>query len=62
MPKSAREIIKILKKNGFVKTDQNGSHLKMYNPITHRITIVPLHTGDVPIGTKNAIWKQAGLK
>lgn len=45
-----------------LKTDQNGSHLKMYNPITHRITIVPLHTGDVPIGTKNAIWKQAGLK
>ncbi|EOH95773.1 hypothetical protein UAY_03199 [Enterococcus moraviensis ATCC BAA-383] len=62
MPKSAREIVKILKKNGFVKTDQNGSHVKMYNPITHHTTIVPMHTGDVPIGTENAIWKQAGLK
>nr|WP_051581934.1 type II toxin-antitoxin system HicA family toxin [Enterococcus crotali] len=49
MPKSAREIVKILKKNGFVKTDQNGSHVKMYNPITHHTTIVPMHTGDVPI-------------
>lgn len=62
MPKSAREILNILKKNGFKKIDQNGSHIKMYNSATKKTTIVPSHSGDVPIGTEKNIWKQAGLK
>ncbi len=31
MPKTAREIVKILKSNGFKKTGQTGSHAKFYN-------------------------------
>lgn len=63
MPKKAREVLKILKRNGFTKIDQNGSHVKMYNAKTKRTTIVPKHSGkDIPIGTENNIWKQAGLK
>ncbi|WP_419144886.1 type II toxin-antitoxin system HicA family toxin [Lactobacillus kullabergensis] len=42
MTKTPREIIKILKKQGFVKKSQNGSHLKMYNPITNVTISVPI--------------------
>lgn len=62
MPKTVREVVKILKKNGFYKVDQNGSHMKFFNSQTKRTTIVPNHKGDIPIGTENNIWKQAGLK
>lgn len=62
MPKTVREVLKILKKNGFVKIDQNGSHMKMYNPETKKTTMVPNHKGDIPIGTEKNIWRQAGLK
>lgn len=62
MPRTVREVLKILKKNGFTKVDQNGSHMKMYNPKTKKTAIVPNHKGDIPLGTEKNIWKQAGLK
>ncbi|CYW46996.1 type II toxin-antitoxin system HicA family toxin [Streptococcus suis] len=62
MPRKAREIIKLLKKNGFVKVSQNGSHAKYKNFETGRIAIVPIHNGDMPKGTEDNILKQAGLK
>lgn len=62
VPKTVREVVKILKKNGFNKIDQNGSHMKFYNRETKRTTMVPSHKGDIPIGTEKEIWKQAGLK
>ncbi len=62
MPKTVREILKILKKNGFIKVDQNGSHIKMFNKKSNRTTIVPNHKGDVPLGTEKAIWKQSDIK
>lgn len=61
MPKTAREIVKILKSNGFKKTGQTGSHAKFYNSKTKRTVVVPIHNGDVPLGTEANIWKQAGL-
>ena len=62
MPRKAREIIKLLKKNGFVKISQNGSHAKYKNLENGRITIVPIHNGDMPKGTEDNILKLAGLK
>lgn len=62
MPRKAREIIKLLKKNGFEKVSQNGSHAKFKNPETGRIAVVPVHNGDMPKGTEDSIFKQAGLK
>lgn len=52
MPKTAREIVKILKSNGFKKTGQTGSHAKFYNSKTKRTVVVPIHNGDVPLGTE----------
>lgn len=62
MPRTAREIIKLLKKNGFEKISQNGSHAKFKNKETGKIAIVPVHNGDMPKGTEDNILKQAGLK
>lgn len=62
MPEKAKEIIKNLKTHGFVEAGMRGSHLKMKNTKTGRIVIVPVHKGDMPIGTEKSIYKQAGIK
>lgn len=62
MPLTPKEMIKILKKNGFVEKGQRGSHKKMYNPDTKKVTIVPMHNKDLGQGLETSILKQAGLK
>lgn len=62
MPMTPKQMVKFLKKNGFEKLRQNGSHLFMRNPITKRTTTVPMHNKDLDKGTEDAILKQAGLK
>lgn len=59
---TAREMVKFLKKNGFKEVGQRGSHLKLYNSKTNVTTVVPMHSGDLPKGTEQAILKEAGLK
>ena len=58
-----RELIKLLKSNGFyqLKNRGKGSHEAWTNGT--RQVIVPKPNGaDYPVGTANAILKQAGLK
>lgn len=63
MPMTAKQMIKFLKKNGFIEiTSGSGSHRKYYNPETKRTTIVPFHNCDLKKGTEQTILKQAGLK
>ncbi len=62
MPMTPREMIKHLKKNGFVEVSQNGSHVKLVNTNTNRQTIVPYHNQALKKGLEQAILKQAGLK
>ena len=62
MPMSPKEIIKLLKKNGFQEVCQNGSHVKLRNPETRRTVVVPYHSKDLKKGLEQAILKQAGLK
>ena len=59
MPMKPKEMIRLLKKNGFIKISQNGSHVKMKNFKTGK---VPLHSKDLKKGLEDAILKQAGLK
>ncbi|MBI9039582.1 MAG: type II toxin-antitoxin system HicA family toxin [Bacteroidales bacterium] len=57
-----REIIKKLKKNGFIFYRQAaGSHEIWYNKETGKFTTIPNHAGDMPEGTLGAILKQAGI-
>ncbi len=58
---NAKEIIKILKENGFIKKSQKGSHEKYIKD--DKTVIVPTHgKKDVPIGTIKSIEIQSGVK
>ena len=62
MPITPKEMIKLLKRNGFQVVAQNGSHIKMRNPETGKQTTVPYHSKDLKKGLEQEILKQAGLK
>ena len=62
MPITSKQMVKLLKKHGFKEVTQNGSHLKLFNPLTKKTTIVPMHSKDLAKGLEQAILKQAGLK
>ena len=55
-----KDLIKLLKKNGWSVVRINGSHhvLQKYG----KTIVVPLHGKDVPVGLLNNILKEAGLK
>ena len=61
MPLTSKEMLKLLKKNGFEKVNQNGSHIKLRNEDTGITVIVPYHSKDLKKGMEQAILKQAGL-
>ena len=57
-----RQVIKRLKKSGFVFDRQaSGSHEIWYNKQSNRYTTIPNHPGDMPEGTLRAILKQADI-
>ena len=63
MPMTPKQMVKLLKANGFVEVGQPGtSHLKMRNPATGKQTTVPMHNKDLGKGPEQTILKQAGLK
>lgn len=55
MPVTPKEMVKLLKQNGFEETNQNGSHIKMKNHETGRQTIVPMHNKSMSKGLEQAI-------
>jgi len=58
----AKDLIKILKDNGWVLDRINGSHHIMIKE-GHRSIPIPVHgSKDLPKGLLNAIKKQAGIK
>jgi len=65
MPKlpriSAAKLVRALRRAGFPKDHQVGSHLTLIHPQTGRRVVVPMHPGDLPIGLLHDILKQAGL-
>lgn len=62
MPMTSKEMLKLLKKNGFVEVGQNGSHIKLRNPENKKTVIVPYHIKDLKKGLEQEILKQAGLR
>ena len=57
-----KELLKLLNQDGWQEKDQKGSHLQLIHPNKTGKVTVPVHRGDIPKGTLNAILKQAGLK
>lgn len=62
MPKTSKEMVKLLEQNGFVEIRQRGSHKIMFNQKTNTTVPVPFHNKDLGKGLENKILKQAGLK
>lgn len=56
----AKDVVKELKRNGWVEARQTGSHLMLKKD--GRLTVIPMHTGDLAIGTLKSIEKQTGVK
>lgn len=54
-----REVLSILKKLGYSKVRQSGSHIIMHHVQMQRTVIVPMHAKDLKQGTLNSIIKQA---
>jgi len=55
---SGPDVVRALRKLGFVEISQRGSHLKLR--MSSRIVIVPLHA-ELRLGTLASILRQAGI-
>ena len=59
---TAKELMKILQKDGWYKKSQAGSHIQMVHPTKKGKVTVPMHNKDLKISTYNSILKQTGLQ
>ncbi len=57
---TAKALVKFLETIGFSKVRQRGSHAMMRHEDGRR-TIIPMHSGDIPVGTLHAILKDISL-
>ena len=55
-----KDLLKLLKKNGWSVVRINGSHHVLQKD--GKITVVPIHGKDVPLGLLNRIFKETELK
>ncbi|MEA2069470.1 MAG: type II toxin-antitoxin system HicA family toxin [Verrucomicrobiota bacterium] len=58
---NSREIIKILKKDGWFLVHTVGSHRQFRHPTKSGKVTVPHPKKDIPEKTLRSIWRQAGL-
>lgn len=58
----AREVLKILKDDGWEIKNQKGSHIQLVHKAKKGKVTIPNHSGDLKLKTVNSILKQAGLK
>ncbi|MGC4035839.1 MAG: type II toxin-antitoxin system HicA family toxin [Chitinophagaceae bacterium] len=57
------ELLKKVKRAGWLEVRQSGSHIIFQNPVTKETVSVPFHgTKEVPTGTAKAILKKVGVK
>ncbi|MEQ9087234.1 MAG: type II toxin-antitoxin system HicA family toxin [Alphaproteobacteria bacterium] len=59
---NSREIMKLLKADGWFEVDQIGSHKQFKHPAKKGRVTVPHSKRDLPIGTLKSIEKQAGIR
>jgi predicted RNA binding protein YcfA (HicA-like mRNA interferase family) len=59
---TARDVVAALKADGWLVVRTKGSHAQYRHPIKPGLVTVPMHPGDLPIGTVKSIEKAAGIK
>ena len=55
------EILRVLKRAGFVEHHQKGSHLFLWSEVDKRMTTIAIHSKDMPRPVMKEILKQAGI-
>jgi predicted RNA binding protein YcfA (HicA-like mRNA interferase family) len=58
----SRQIIRVLKQNGWYEVSQVGSHKQFKHPEKKGRVTVPHPYQDIPKGTLKSIERQAGIK
>lgn len=58
----SRDVIKALRKAGWEKIAQKGSHVQFKHPNRKGRVTVPHPETDLPVGTLRSIQKQSGIK
>ena len=58
----SRKVIKAIEKDGWYLVRVTGDHHHFKHPVKSGIVTVSHPRKDIPKGTLNSIWKQAGLK
>ena len=56
-----KELVKVLKKLGFVEYRQKGSHLIMVLEIKNKQVVIPMHNKPLKKGTLASILRQADV-
>ncbi|MGL4761848.1 MAG: type II toxin-antitoxin system HicA family toxin [Sarcina sp.] len=59
---TSKELIKLLKKEGWVEKRQSGSHKLFVKEGYSKPVPIPFHNKDIPVGTLEKIKKMCGLK
>jgi predicted RNA binding protein YcfA (HicA-like mRNA interferase family) len=59
---TVREVLKLLRDDGWFTCEQNGSHVQLKHPFKKGRVTVPNHKGDFKKGTLHSILKQAGME
>ena len=59
---TAREVVAALKADGWLLVRTKGSHEQYRHSTKAGLVTVPMHAGDLPIGTLKSIEKAAGIK
>jgi predicted RNA binding protein YcfA (HicA-like mRNA interferase family) len=65
MPKlpSSDDVVRVLRKKGFIFVSQNGSHAKFRRTGKEVLTVIlPVPKKEIPIGTFKSILRQSGLR
>jgi len=59
---SAREVIRVLRRNGFSLVSQKGSHQKWRNPSGRQVIVADHGSKPIPVGTLKSIIEGSGLE
>ncbi len=62
MPKTPKQMEKMILADGWIFLTQCGSHRQYTHPVKKGKVTIPFHAKDLPIKTEIQILKQAGLK
>lgn len=57
-----RNVVALLKKQGFIELRQVGSHLHLYHPVRKLRATVPMHHKDLKRKTLLSILRQANIR